>query len=371
MLRAALTAAAVLLPVAGGADDQSALARVFPRLTFERPLFITSAPGAPGQLYVVTQGGLVHTFARADDPLATAVFLDIRDRVTQHGGNEEGLLGLAFHPKFATNRTFYVYYSPADRPRRTLLSRFRALSAEKADADGEEVLLTIEQPYPNHKGGMLAFGPDGQLYVGVGDGGSTGDPQGKGQKLDTLLGKILRVTADGGVPVDNPFARNRNARGEIWAYGVRNPWRFSFDRETGELWLADVGQDQWEEIDLVQRGRNYGWNLFEGLAPYRNPEGRRAAGFVAPVHAYGHDVGCSVTGGYVYRGKAVPALAGRYVYADYCSGRVWSFAWDGQAASDHRQIATVPSPTSFGEDADGELYVTSFDGHVYRFGAAQ
>jgi glucose/arabinose dehydrogenase len=345
-----------------------ALARAFPRLLFDHPLFLAAAPGGT-RLYVATQDGTIRTFEPTGDPAEAPLFVDLRDRVAQRG-NEEGLLGLAFHPGFARNGTFYVYYSPAEGPRRTVLSRLHAPSPERADARTEKTLLTIDQPYSNHNGGMVAFGPDGNVYVGVGDGGSAGDPHGNGQRLDTLLGKILRLTPEGGVPPDNPFVGTQGARGEIWAFGLRNPWRFSFDRETGELWAGDVGQNKWEEIDVIRRGGNYGWNVFEGAAVFRNTSRRPATDFVAPAHAYGHGLGCSVTGGYVYRGKSVPALRSHYVFADYCSGRVWALAPEGGGAR-VRQVATVESPSSFGEDAAGELYITSFDGGLYRFGPAR
>jgi glucose/arabinose dehydrogenase len=368
---AALLGAAVLLaacrPTAGVAapEGEAAWQRAFPRLRFDHPLFLTHAPGVPGRLYVATQAGDVLWFEHKPDAGELKLFLDLRARVTQRGG-EEGLLGLAFHPDFATNRAFYLYYTPADAPRRTVLSRFRATSADAADAGSEQVLITLGQPYRNHNGGMIAFGPDRQLYVGVGDGGSAGDPHDAGQRLDTLLGKILRVTDDGKAPPDNPFAKTPNARAEIWAYGLRNPWRFSFDRATGALWAADVGQNRWEEIDVVTRGGNYGWRLFEGAAEFRNPDGRPAADFIAPVATYGRESGCSVTGGYVYRGRRVPALRGHYLYADFCSGRVWALAMDGARVRSNRQIGTVPEPSSFGEDADGEVYITSFDGGIYQ-----
>lgn len=365
LLAAGLLAA---LPLAAAGGDGAALARAFPALSFVKPLFLAAAPGEARRLYVVTQGGRIFRFDRGD-PQRAEVFLDLSARVTQRGG-EEGLLGLAFHPDFARNRAFYVYYTPADDPRRTVLSRLTARDGASADLGSERVLLTIAQPYANHNGGMLAFGPDRRLYIGVGDGGAAGDPHGNGQNLGALLGKILRVDDDGRAVADNPFVGTPGARGEIWAYGVRNPWRFSFDRLTGALWLADVGQNRWEEVDVVARGGNYGWNVYEGAMPYRNPDRRPPRDFAAPVFTYGHDAGCSITGGYVYRGRAVPALVGRYVYADYCSGRVWALRYEDGQVRGNRPIGTVPSPTSFGEDADGELYVTSFDGHLYRIEAA-
>ena len=337
----------------------------FSQLAFESPLFLTTAPGAPERLYVATQGGRIFVFPKTPEPRVAEVFLDLRSRVTQRGG-EEGLLGLAFHPDFARNRSFYAYYTPADRPRRTVLSRFRASSADTADPASEQLLLTIPQPYSNHNGGMLAFGPDRRLYVGVGDGGSGGDPHDNGQRLDTVLGKILRLSDDGKAPPDNPFASRPGARAEIWAYGLRNPWRFSFDRETGVLWAADVGQRKREEVDLIVKGGNYGWRVYEGDRPYAKSAVAPASDYLPPVETYGHEAGCSVTGGYVYRGKAVPELRGQYLYADFCSGTVWALEAGGQGPRKGRMIGEVPNPSSFGEDADGELYLTSFTGRIYR-----
>jgi glucose/arabinose dehydrogenase len=358
-----LLLAAALAPPA--LAQRFAFEPAFPRLSFENPLFLAAAPGAPQSLYVVTQGGRIFVLPREKDPPAARVFLDLRGRVTQSGG-EEGLLGLAFHPDFARNRAFYVYYTPADRPRRSVVARFRARSADTADPASEQVLLTIAQPYSNHNGGMLAFGPDGKLYVAVGDGGSGGDPHDYGQSLGTLLGKILRLSDDGSVPADNPFVKVPGARPEIWAYGLRNPWRFSFDRQTGALWAGDVGQNKWEEVDRIEKGGNYGWRVYEGAAPFRKSGVSPASPPIAPVATYDHDAGCSVTGGYVYRGKAVPELNGQYLYADFCSGTVWALDASGTGPRTGRAIGKVPAPSSFGEDADGELYLTSYSGLIYR-----
>jgi glucose/arabinose dehydrogenase len=340
-----------------------AFERAYPRLSFERPLFLTDAPGDT-RLFVVTQAGTIEAFDPAGDPVKTQPFLDIRPKVSRRG-EEEGLLGLAFHPDYARNGLFYVYYSAVGAPRQ-IVAQYRAPDRRTADPASERILLEMPDPWRNHNGGMLAFGPDGHLYIATGDGGSGGDPQGNGQRLDTLLGKILRVTADGRVPPDNPFVGKTGARGEIWAYGLRNPWRFSFDRETGALWAGDVGQNRWEEVDVIDKGGNYGWRLFEGFEPFDKAAGRAPAGLIAPVTVYGREHGCSITGGYVYRGAAVPTLRGQYLYADFCSGKVWALPADGAGRRDGRLIANVPSPSSFGEDAAGELYVTSFDGGLYR-----
>lgn len=361
-LLGALATGAVVAPAR--AAEPYAFQRVFPKLSFERPLFLTAAPGDAKRLYVAAQNGVIHAFDR-DDPAQAAVFLDISGK-TSRKGEEEGLLGLAFHPQYARNGLFYVYYSGAGK-RRQVVARYRAdPSKAVADPSSERQLIVMDDPFRNHNGGMLAFGPDGMLYIGTGDGGSAGDPHDSGQRLDTLLGKILRVDADGKAPTDNPFAGRAGAKPEIWAWGLRNPWRFSFDRKTGALWAGDVGQNRWEEIDVIVKGGNYGWRLFEGDAAYENPRRRPATDFIAPVATYGRDGGCSVTGGYVYRGAAVPALQGQYLYADFCSGQVWALDADGSGKRQGRRIANVPQPSSFGEDAAGEVYITSFDGGLYR-----
>lgn len=335
----------------------------FPALHFDAPLFLTAVPGST-RLAVVTQEGRIYTFENRPDVAATATLLDIRDRVL--AGGEMGLLGLAFDPDYADNGYLYVNYT-TDNPRRTVIARF-TVNNSVADPGSEVVLLEYEQPYSNHNGGMLAFGPDGYLYIASGDGGSGGDPQNNAQSLDSLLGKILRIGTTPGaiIPTDNPFVGTPNARGEIWAYGLRNPWRFSFDRASGDLWAGDVGQNAWEEIDLITKGGNYGWRLFEGTHDYNNPGALPASNFIAPVYEYSHNVGQSITGGHVYRGSAVPGLRGRYIYADFVSGRVWALEYLNGAVLSNNQIADVENPSSFGEDAAGELYITSFNGQIYK-----
>ena len=350
-----------------------------------RPVFLTPVPGAEGWLAIVVQNGKVLIVLSAQGERDVRTFLDITARVSRDG-DEEGLLGLAFHPGYAANRQLYVYYSAAS-PRRSVISRFTARADPSAgsgqallsaDPASEQVVMEVSQPFSNHNGGMLAFGPDGFLYVGLGDGGSGGDPQGHGQNLQTLLGSILRLDVDRqdpglryAVPPDNPFVANapqQGARGEIWAYGFRNPWRFSFDRTTGALWAADVGQNAWEEVDLVRKGGNYGWNVMEGAHCFLPSSGCRTDGLERPVAEYSHNDGCSVTGGYVYRGSAIPALQGAYLYADFCSGRVWALRYDGTRVTEQTQAADSGlSVSSFGEDAAGELFVLAFDGvGVYR-----
>ena len=371
-------------PVAATASQESTDARplapvklepAFPGLEFDRMVLLTYPDDGSGRLFLALQPGRIVVFENEPGVESAETFLDIRERVND-SGNEEGLLGLAFDPAFAENGYFYVNYT-ASGPRRTVVSRFSvdARNPDRADADSEVVFLEVAQPYQNHNGGHVAFGPDGMLYVGLGDGGWRGDPRGNGQDLSTLLGSILRIdvsaldeTGGYAAPPDNPFADDATARPEIWAYGLRNPWRFSFDRETGDLWAADVGQNRYEEIDLVRPGRNYGWNVMEGAHCYRQ-EGCDTRGLEFPVAEYGRDGGCSVTGGYVYRERRLPTLHGAYLYADFCSGKIWALRHDGVSVTEQMLIAdTGLSISSFGEDASGEVYVLTFDGVVYRFG---
>ncbi|HRQ10825.1 MAG TPA: PQQ-dependent sugar dehydrogenase, partial [Trueperaceae bacterium] len=310
-----------------------------------------------------------------DGALLKDPFLDISDR-TRSGG-ERGLLGLAFPPDYATSGHFYVYYT-GTRGESTL-SRFTVTpgNPDRADPTSEEILLTQEQPYSNHNGGQLAFGPDGYLYLGLGDGGSGGDPQGNGQNLGVLLGKLLRLDVSGDkgykVPPSNPFVATAGARSEIWAYGLRNPWRFSFDRETGDLYIADVGQNAYEEVDFQpaysKGGENYGWNIMEASHCY-GASTCDQTGLTLPILEYPHGPqwGTSISGGYLYRGEAVPALVGRYVFADFTSGRVWSAGpedgWELKPL-----FETGFNVSTFGEDAAGELYVADYtSGLIYRVG---
>lgn len=346
---------------------------------FTRPLYLTHAGDGSGRLFVVEQGGAI--WVLQDGQRLEAPFLDVSDRISPEalgtGYTERGLLGLAFHPDYAENGVFFIDYT--DRNGSSVIARY-AVSAEdpdRADPASEQQLLVVEQPYANHNGGHLAFGPDGYLYVAMGDGGSGGDPQNNAQNLGTLLGAILRldVSAEDGyaIPDDNPFASTDNARPEIWAWGLRNPWRFSFDRETGDLYIADVGQNEWEEVNFQPAdspgGENYGWRPYEGSQIYSGEQ--PASEPVMPIAEYSHSGtgGCSITGGYVYRGEAIPALAGTYFYGDWCSGTIWSArqadsgAWDVQAA-----LESGLSISSFGEDEAGELYVIDYDsGEISRF----
>ncbi len=358
-------------PVADGVE----LERVWPRLRFERPVLLRGAGDGSGRVFVVEQAGVVRVFEAEEDPREARVFLDISERVSRRG-NEEGLIGLAFHPDFAENGEVYAHYSLAGREARGVLSRFTLAEDDPAvlDPASEEVLLTQDQPWRNHNGGSIEFGPDGYLYLSFGDGGSADDPQGNGQKLETWLGAILRLDVDTGdravpyaIPTDNPFVHHEGARPEIWAYGFRNVWRFSFDRETGELWAADVGQNSVEEVDLVVPGGNYGWRRFEALELFDGDTPLTTEPAVEPVGTYGRGEGISVTGGYVYRGARHPALWGDYLFGDYASGNLWRLrrAEDGGYEQD-LVCRSGRSIASFGEDDDGELYVCSFDGRIYR-----
>jgi glucose/arabinose dehydrogenase/protein-L-isoaspartate O-methyltransferase len=342
-----------------------------------RPLLVTHAGDGSGRRFVLDQAGMIHVIAQdviAEDAAARAkLFLDLRPQTAPWGkANEEGLLGLAFHPKFAENGEFFICYSvkPADDPslRRQHVSRYRVSGddPDRADPASEEVLLTFEQPFENHNGGSICFGTDGYLYVGLGDGGSANDPLGNGQNLATLNGSVLRIdvdrTSDGlayAIPSDNPFVDVAGARPEIYAFGFRNVWQISCDPETGTIWVADVGQDLWEEVNLVQKGGNYGWSIREGTQPFSGVVSSAAT--IDPVWVYDHREGKSITGGHVYRGSGIPDLAGRYVFGDYVSGRVWAVALDPETGrADNREIAWNGLPVyGFGVDEAGEMYVTT------------
>ncbi len=322
-----------------------------------RPVDLQSSFDGSGRLFIIEKYGAIRIFK--DGLLSPQPFLAIDDRVDD-GSNEMGLLGLAFHPNFEQNGYFYVNYTGEGG--HTRISRFTA-SGDVADPNSEQVLMVIDQPFPNHNGGAVAFGPDGYLYLGLGDGGAAGDPFKNGQNTDALLGKILRIDVNNGdpysIPTDNPFGN------EVWAYGLRNPWRMSFDRATGDLWIGDVGQNQYEEIDYLPAGSpggaNFGWSIMEASYGY---DGVAEPGLLLPAAEYSHDFGCSVTGGYVYRGS-MPEWNGIYLYGDYCSGTVWGLILvDGQWQS---KVLFEPDLriTSFGEDEAGELYLVSDTGSIY------
>jgi glucose/arabinose dehydrogenase len=346
-----------------------AAARAEPRIDLQlvvdglaQPLFVTHAGDDSGRLFVVEQGGRILIFE--DGALLEQPFLDLGDRV--RSGGERGLLGLAFHPDFDANGRFFVDYTRAPDAA-TVIAEFHASAASPNRADPDQrVLLTVDQPFANHNGGMLAFGPDGDLCIGLGDGGGAGDPGNRAQNPDALLGKILRIDVDGArpyaIPEDNPFARG-GGRPEIYALGLRNPWRFSFDRKDGRLLVGDVGQDRIEEVDTVRRGGNYGWPLMEGRSCYRPANGCERPGLTLPIAQYEHDRGrCSITGGYVYRGSAIPQLVGTYLFGDYCSGEIFALRQGVQSVL----LETSLQVASFGEDAAGELYVVDHGGAVYR-----
>ena len=326
----------------------------------ERPVDIQ--PAGDERLFIIEKNG--HIRILLDGELIDFPFLSISDRVGSRG-NEQGLLGLAFHPKYTENGLFFVNYTDKDGD--TIIARYRVTPDPNiADPSSEIVLLRVKQPFGNHNGGPLAFGPDGYLYAGLGDGGSAGDPLGNSQKLDTLLGKILRLDVDSAepytIPADNPFGN------EIWAYGFRNPWRISFDKASGNLYIGDVGQGEWEEIDFAPTGvpgsLNFGWKYFEGTHAYNGtpPQG---AQFELPIAEYDHGQGCSVTGGYVYRG-AMPEWNGIYLYGDYCSGTVWGLMRSGQGWQEQVLFGAVGSITSFGQDQSGEVYIATDSGQILR-----
>ncbi|MGQ0700758.1 MAG: PQQ-dependent sugar dehydrogenase [Panacagrimonas sp.] len=356
-----------------GAIDNAEISiqRAFANLSFDSPLVVATAPGDRTHLYVASQNGVTQVFEARETvgPAEVAVFLDLSDRTRANG--EQGLLGLAFDPAYTSNGFVYVYYSANANPDSStgdsVIARFTADRATlRVDRASERVLLRFAQPFNNHNGGGLAFGPDGMLYIASGDGGSGNDPMNNAQNLENLLGKILRIAPDGAVPADNPFVGAAGARGEIWAFGLRNPFRFSFDPATGRLWAGDVGQGALEEINLVTRGGNYGWRIFEGTRSNLNPDNRPITDFEAPIFVYDRNQGRSITGGRVYRGGRIPGLSGRYVYGDFVSGRVWALTEAAGEAGDNLEIGQVPNPSSFGEDLEGEILITAYDGGLYR-----
>ncbi|MBR9978585.1 MAG: PQQ-dependent sugar dehydrogenase, partial [Bacteroidetes bacterium] len=352
------------------------LENAFPNLSFNRPVDLQHAGDGSDRIFVVEQAGRIFVFDNDRDITSAEIFLDIRDRVND-GGNEEGLLGLAFHPTFSDNGFFYLNYTAAG-PRRTVIARYSVSSTnpQKAEANSELVLLTIPQPFSNHNGGQLAFGPDNFLYIATGDGGSGGDPQNNAQNRATLLGNILRIDVDNtsgdkpyAIPSDNPFVGNSEGWAEeIFAWGLRNPWRFSFDPATNRIWNADVGQNRFEEINIIESGKNYGWRIMEGFACFNPSSGCDQTGLTIPVFEYGHDQGQSVTGGHVYRASSVPEIEGKYIYADFVSGRIWALSYNGQDDVDNELLLNSNrNIASFGVDQHQELYLCAFDGTIYRF----
>ena len=356
------------------------LTNAFPKLKFDLPLYIGHDGVNKDLLYVVEQQGRIYRFKNDEATGDKKLWLDISERIPNRRHNEEGLLALAFHPKFADNGLFFINYSQhasSGKPRRGVTSRFKYDKArDTVDLRSEKIILEVEQPWGNHNGCMLLFGTDGYLYASFGDGGAADDPHNHSQNLKTLLGTVLRIDVDkeeGGkayaIPTDNPFRGRDDAAPEIWAYGLRNIWRMSFDRKNQALWGGDVGQNKWEEIDIIVKGGNYGWNVREGLHEFKG--GQKTDDMIDPVVDYNRRQGISVTGGYVYRGKQQAALEGVYVYADYGTGRVWGlkYDYDKQELLTNELIAHYPRATisSFGEDYDGELFACAHaPGVIYR-----
>jgi glucose/arabinose dehydrogenase len=353
-----------------------------------RPIVLTHFGDGSNRIVVATQRGVLHVIANDGKSEATKIFLDIEKRVVyKDKQNEEGLLGMAFHPNYKKNGELFVYYTTTDAPHTSVISRFKVSKNDpnKADPNSEEEIFRIKQPFWNHNGGTIAFGHDGYLYIALGDGGAAKDPHKNGQNLKTLLGSILRIDVDKksdgkayGIPKDNPFAdKGSEAQPEIYAYGLRNVWRMSFDRETGDFWAADVGQDIWEEINIIVSGGNYGWNLREGKHKFGDKGVDARANLVEPIWEYKHDVGKSITGGHVYRGKKLPGLAGAYLYADYVSGIIWALKYDEKQKKVTSNSTIHPSKKklavlSFGEDEMGEVYllISAPDGKgIYQFSA--
>ena len=338
---------------------------------FTSPVDLENAGDGSNRLFVVEQAGAIRVIQNGG--LLPTPFLDITAKVTS--GGETGLLGVTFHPSFTQNPKFYVNYT------RTLAGQLQSVIAEyqvpagspnQADPNSERILLTVDQPFPNHKAGQLAFGADGMLYFGLGDGGSGGDPLGNGQNTNVLLGKMLRIDVDHAstgkqyaVPADNPFVTSGGLP-EIWAYGLRNPWRFSFDVPTGRLFVADVGQDAYEEVDIITKGANYGWNVMEGTHCYSPATGCNMTGLTLPIIDYAHSEGVTIIGGYVYRGTLLTGYQGEYIFGDFSNGKIWSLTQSGSAWTKTLLLTTGRPISSFGRDEAGELYAVDYSGSVMQ-----
>ncbi len=354
------------------------LAKAYPNLRLRRPIVLTHAGDGSSTIYVASQLGVIHRLPADRDAAEAPVFFDIESRVSYRDKeNEEGFLGLAFHPKFRENGQFFVYYTSRAEPHTSIISRFRTGRSGLGDPASEQELLRLKQPFWNHNGGGLAFGPDGYLYISLGDGGAANDPFGHGQNLATLFGSILRIDVDRGterqpyaIPPDNPFIDRREARPEIWAYGLRNVWGLAFDPPTGTLWAADVGQDLYEEIDLIVKGGNYGWNLREGRHRFGRKGSDERPDLIEPIWEYNHSIGKSITGGVVYRGQKFPELVGCYLYGDYITGKLWALRYDPvqQRVTANRPFQPSTAPIiSFGVDSAGEVYLTDTFGFIYEW----
>lgn len=357
------------------------LRNAYPKLVVKRPVWMCESPD--GRMFLVEQAGRVLILPKDHDSAETNVFLDISDRKPLRG-NEEGLLGFAFHPEYKSNGKFYIYYSQQD-PRRSVVSELKVFSnnPNQADLQSERILMEIPQPFENHNGATTIFGPDGFFYIGLGDGGSARDPFNNGQNMNTLLGKIIRIDVNSrtgklgyGIPKDNPFVGKEGARPEIWALGMRNPWRFSFDRKTEELYAGDVGQDKWEEVDIITRGGNYGWRVREAFHEFNSTNAPANIHWIDPIIEYPHNPawttnhtpGLSITGGYVYRGKKNPGLDGVYIYGDFAIGTIWGLRsvngklqQSGVLHQHPKNVIPIRNIASFAEDARGEIYMLSFE----------
>jgi len=347
-----------------------------------RPILLMPVGNGSKRTIVATQQGVIHILPEGEEAATTKILLDISDRVRYSDAqNEEGLLGLAFHPKFKDNGELFVFYTDAKARLSNVVSRFRVSKSDpnRVDPASEEEIIRFKKPYWNHDGGTILFGPDGFLYITHGDGGAGNDPHENGQNLKSLLGKVLRIdidrTADGknyAIPADNPFVGRADAAPEVWAFGLRNVWRMAFDRETGQLWAGEVGQNLYEEINILKAGGNYGWNLRESLHPFGAKGVDVQPDLIDPIWEYHHDIGKSITGGLVYRGKKLPELEGAYLYADYVTWRIWALWYDEESGRvvANREIKNAGTPiVSFGEDADGEPYlltVTQTGQGIYR-----
>lgn len=350
-------------------DYEYNIQTAFPNLTFSKPVGIYDPGDGSNRLFIVEQDGLIKVFKNDGNVSDYDIFLDLSSDITT--GGERGLLGLSFHPDYDTNGYFFVYYTE-EVTGDSIISRFKvdSMGANLANKSSEVEILKVVQPYANHNGGQIQFGPDGYLYIALGDGGNSGDPNGHGQNRQTLLGSILRIDVDSilpyTIPNNNPFFGNANGWAEeIYAFGFRNPWRFSFDPVTGFLWAADVGQSSWEEIDIVTNGSNYGWSSIEGTLDF-NP-GTNVSVLVDPIYEYNHTLGIAITGGYVYRGTSLTGLVGKYIYADYGSGRIWALDYTGGIVLNNTLlIDTGLLIPSFGVDANNELYICAFDGKIYK-----
>ncbi len=347
----------------------------FPALTFQSPVDIQTPPDGSKRMFVVEQAGTIRVFQNSKDITSAYTFLDIKNKVTS--GGERGLLGMAFHPDYKTNGYFYVNYT-AGNPLMSVIARYQAETPSGNTASvNETVLLTFAQPFDNHNGGSLQFGMDGFLYIAVGDGGSGGDPNNYAQNKKSLLGKILRIDVNSsgkgnyGIPVDNPFARNnKGSLEEIFAYGLRNPWKMSFDDKNNQLFVADVGQNKREEINLITKGGNYGWRIKEGIDCYNPTTNCDATGLTEPIHDYDQNQGDrSITGGYVYRGEAVKELLGKYIYGDFASGRIWALEIENNRKKNNTLLLEDQGAIStFGRDENGEVYFANLrSGKIYKF----